>query len=578
MYVRPVPVAPRIARGRVAALMVFSLCHAVTPIVGAQERSNTIEEHPLEPADTSSPRATLRTFLKGTRDGWARALGRGSGPFARSQRRPATSRRALRCLNVGQVPPAQRDDAAREAAILLFDVLNRVAIPTLEEVPDKAEMKRRDRTRWRVPHTPITIARVEEGARAGEWLFTPETVDNARSYYRRTRHLPVKPGAVVDDGYRIYLGVSGRLIPASWLAALPDWAHGVYLEQTAWQWGGLLFVLMVSLLLASWVIRWSRLAPPGKRSSTRRALVGPLSLILIAGAALYVIDEQLNITGIVLVVLRHLLNSLSFVAMAWGAVLVGRLVVDTVHRSPRFHPKTLNEQFVRVSVRLLVFFTLAGIFAVWLHSLGVPVFGVIAGLGIGGIAIALGAQRTIENFFGAFTIFADRPVRVGDFCRFGDQMGTVESIGLRSTRIRTLERSVLTVPNAEFARFQLDNLALRDRMLMRTTLNLRLETTTEQLERVLRRVRELLIGDERVYDDPARVRLVAVGPLSLDLEIFAYIKTSNTNEFLAIREGLFMKILGVIEDAGTALAPPAVVQYNIEEEGLPTPRSTSGRD
>jgi MscS family membrane protein len=476
----------------------------------------------------------------------------------------------LTCLNVSQVPPAQRDDAAREAAILLFDVFNRIPIPPLEEVPDEPEMERRDGTRWRVPHTPITIARVEEGARAGEWLFTPETVDDARSYYRRTRHLPLKPDAVVRDGYRIYLGVSGWLIPASWLAALPDWAHEVYLEQTVWQWGGLLFVLAVLLSLALGVVRWSRRAPPRERPSAGRALIGPISLILILGAALYVIDEQLNITGIVLVVIRHLLNSLSFLAMAWGTLLVGRLVVDVVHRSPRFHPQTLNEQFVRVSVRLLVFFALAGIFAVWLHSLGVPVFGVIAGLGIGGIAIALGAQRTIENFFGAFTIFADRPVRVGDFCRFGDQMGTVESIGLRSTRIRTLERSVLTIPNAEFARFQLDNLALRDRMLMKTTLNLRLETTTEQLERVLRRVRELLIADERVYDDPARIRLVAVGPLSLDLEIFAYIKTSNTNEFLAIREELFMKVLGVIEEAGTALAPPAVVQYNVEEEDWPS--------
>jgi MscS family membrane protein len=134
-------------------------------------------------------------------------------------------------------------------------------------------------------------------------------------------------------------------------------------------------------------------------------------------------------------------------------------------------------------------------------------------------------------------------------------------IGLRATRIRTSERSVLTVPNAEFSRLQLENLAQRDKLPFKTTLNLRLETTSEQLQLVLYRVRGLLLENDDVDDESARVRLVTIGPLSLDIEIFAYIKTIDWNKFLAIREGLFLEILREVKDAARGLAPPAQIQY-----------------
>lgn len=241
---------------------------------------------------------------------------------------------------------------------------------------------------------------------------------------------------------------------------------------------------------------------------------------------------------------------------------MGRHIGDVIISTPRIQLGTLSAQFVRVSIRLVSFAVVLVIAAMWLNSLGIPVLGVVTGLGIGDIAVALAAQRTIENFFGALTLFADRPVRVGDLCRFGDKIGTVESIGLRATRVRTPERSVLTVPNAEFSRFQLENLTLRDRLLFKTILNLGLETTTDQLQLVLYRVRALLLEHDAVDDEPARIRLVAIGPVSLDLEIVAYVKTTDWNQFLSIREDIFLEILREVEEAGTALAPPVQIQYN----------------
>ncbi len=135
-----------------------------------------------------------------------------------------------------------------------------------------------------------------------------------------------------------------------------------------------------------------------------------------------------------------------------------------------------------------------------------PIVLLFAGLGVGGIAIALAAQKTIENLFGGITLYGDSPVRVGDFCRFGDKVGTVEEIGIRSTRVRTLDRTVVTIPNADFSNLQLENFAKRDRMRLFAMIGVRYETTPDQLRYILVEVRKLLYAHERVTADPARIR------------------------------------------------------------------------
>ena len=187
-----------------------------------------------------------------------------------------------------------------------------------------------------------------------------------------------------------------------------------------------------------------------------------------------------------------------------------------------------------------------------LANAGVNVTAAMAGLGVGGIAVALAAQKTIENLFGGMTLFADKPVRVGDFFRFGDQVGTVEQIGLRSTRVRTLDRTVLTVPNAEFSNLHLENFATRDRIRLHTILGVRYETSSEQLRYLLARLRELLLEHPRITEDPARVRFVGFGAYSLDLEIFAYVDTPDWNEFLQVREDIFLQIIDIVNESGSA--------------------------
>jgi MscS family membrane protein len=213
-----------------------------------------------------------------------------------------------------------------------------------------------------------------------------------------------------------------------------------------------------------------------------------------------------------------------------------------------------------------------------LDNFGFNVTALVAGLGVGGVAVALAAQKSIENLFGGVMLYADRPIRVGQFCRFGDKIGTVEEIGMRSTRVRTLDRTVVTVPNAEFSALQIENFARRDFIRLFTVLGLRYETTPEQLRHILVEIRRLLYAHPMVSNDPARIRFVGFGAYSLDLEIFAYVTTSDWAEFLGVREDIFLKIMDLVDASGTGFAFPSQTLYLGKDDGLDEDRARAAEE
>ncbi|MGP1397265.1 MAG: mechanosensitive ion channel family protein [Inquilinaceae bacterium] len=209
-----------------------------------------------------------------------------------------------------------------------------------------------------------------------------------------------------------------------------------------------------------------------------------------------------------------------------------------------------------------------------LRALGVDVTAGLAALGIGGLAIALGAQKLFENLIGSMTLIADRPVRVGDFCRFGDTLGTIEEIGIRSTRVRTLDRTVVTVPNGEFSSLQLENYSRRDRFWFHHTLGLRYETSPDQIRFLLQELRSVLYAHPKVDPDPARVRFVTFNAYSLDIEIFAYVYAVDYNDFLEIQEDLMLRCMDVVARSGTGFAFPSQTLYLGRDQGLNGQKTT----
>jgi MscS family membrane protein len=207
----------------------------------------------------------------------------------------------------------------------------------------------------------------------------------------------------------------------------------------------------------------------------------------------------------------------------------------------------------RQVTKLLVFlFAILSVLSVWGYNTST----ILAGLGVGGLAVALAAQKTIENLFGGISVIGDRPVLVGDVCRFGDRTGTVMHIGLRSTRIRTPDRTIISVPNSQFSSVALENISGRDKIWFHPTFNLRRDTTSDQLMKVLSSLTEILRGHAKIEAGPLPVRFVGVGAYSLDIDAVAYVTTADYDEFLALQQELLLKMLQAVEQAGTALAVP----------------------
>jgi MscS family membrane protein len=224
------------------------------------------------------------------------------------------------------------------------------------------------------------------------------------------------------------------------------------------------------------------------------------------------------------------------------------------------HPRTAQSVYV-LGRRLLkgVALLIAGLAG--LAAFGVDLTTTLAGLGIGGVALAFASQKTLENVFGGIFVLSDRSIVVGDFCRIGQYVGEVVDVGLRSMQLRTLNRTVVYVPNGTLATMEVENFSRRDKFLFNPTLALRYETAHAQLERIMGDLRQMLAADDRVENDAARVRLVRFGAYSLDVEVFSYVKAPDYPSFLAIQEELLTRVLNIVQAAGAAFAFPSQTMY-----------------
>jgi MscS family membrane protein len=213
----------------------------------------------------------------------------------------------------------------------------------------------------------------------------------------------------------------------------------------------------------------------------------------------------------------------------------------------------------------------ASIIAYGGQQLGLPIVGVLAGLGVGGLAVALAAQSSIENLIGGLNLYADRPIRVGDFCEYAGIQGHVEHIGLRSTRIRGLDRTVTSVPNSLLAKVHVTNFALRDQMLYRHTLDLRYETTTEQLRAVVNAISAYLNTNPVVLRNVAepRVRIIGFGDWSIKVEVYAYVATTQMPQFLLIQQDLNLAMIEILRNCGAEFAFPSNTLY-LTRDSIPS--------
>lgn len=536
-----------------------------------------VARHPLEFLDTSSPRATFESFLATTEESSRRFNEYYDSPSAATMAALFQMRsRSRDLLDLSEVPPVAREEQGVETFMLLWDVIARLPLPELNEIPGAAtDDESEPPMYWRIPNTGITIARVKEGPRAGEYLFSSDTVDRAQRFHDLVKELPYQRPVPMGDLTRVVQLVTGWMIPMVWVETLPEWTNTLVLGQVLWKWFAvlLLFGLATGVVIA--VFRWSRRR---RRNSSLRSYLRyispPLVILVLEPLLDYFTAIQINTSGTAAEAPFYLLEVAHGVALVWLIWLTVNWVAEVIIASPGIRPKSLNASLIHLTARTVGIVAILMLLFRVAYEVGIPVYGLVAGAGVGGLAVALAARSTLENFLGTLNLFADRPVRIGDFCRYGEdpsatwqRTGIVEEIGLRSTRIRGLDRTITTIPNADFANMHIVNLTERDRILFRPTLALRYETSFDQLRLVLVKLRELLLAHPRVTDDPARVRFAGFGQYSLNVEIFAYINTSDWNEFLSIQEDIDLRILKIIEKVGTGFAVPTRI-YLARDDGI----------
>ena len=200
-----------------------------------------------------------------------------------------------------------------------------------------------------------------------------------------------------------------------------------------------------------------------------------------------------------------------------------------------------------------------------LSELGFQVTSVLAGLGIGGLAFAFGAQKTVEHLFGSIAIGIDQPFRVGDFVAIEGVTGTVEAIGGRSTRVRTLDRTVVTFPNGKLAEARSESISARDRIRLHANLGLSYSTSAEQLRRVLAELEAALRAHPKIWPDTVLVRLTDFKDSALNVEVMAWFQTTDWNEFTAIRQALLLRFMEIVEQAGTSFPFPTRTVHLVRE-------------
>jgi MscS family membrane protein len=345
------------------------------------------------------------------------------------------------------------------------------------------------------------------------------------------------------------------------------------LELLGWQWMALPAAILVAAALGALLSRFSQalLGRATRHTPTPwdDAIVARMGKPLTVGWAIgsaFALLLPLQLPERAEALIQRWLKAAALVVFFWGLARAVDVARQMLANSTWIRQRPATRSLLQLGARIGQLFLIAiGVVAL-LSELGYPVASLVAGLGIGGVAVALAAQKTLENLFGALAIGADQPFREGDFVSAEGLTGTVESIGLRSTRIRTLDRTLISIPNGKLAELKLESFAVRDRLRLACTLGLVYETTEQQLRSVLAGIEAALRAHPKLWPEGVTVRFKEIGPSSLNLDINAWFDTINWDEFMLIREELLLSFLRIVEDAGSALALPTRTVHLVEPQ------------
>jgi MscS family membrane protein len=527
------------------------------------------------PILTNSPRSTLKSFLR-LRDELEqnlRSYWSAKSPELADQL-SMIRYSFIELLNLSSVPQKSRGEIGVDTTAYLLDILGRVELPDLESVPHEKPLGGDELpAKWRIPGTPIQIYRIDEGPREGEFLFNERTVIVAPNFLRRIEHLPLQTSLPITSWHQTIRQFTGPMIPAAVLRIVPQGMRDLWLGTPKWK---VIAVILIAVLAVPLLFVFHRVINRRKTANRigflLRRLLTPIAILVLVWSLRDFIQNQISVSGAFSTMVVVMATILIHAAALWFLWLVVLAFFESIVQARNIPEDSYSAHLWRLGARTIGIVGGLVIIGMAAQGLGLPLYSVLAGLGIGGLAVALAIRPTLENLIGGILLYLDQPVRVGDFCSFGDKTGTVEAIGVRSAKIRALDRTLITIPNAALADMQLINWAKCDRMLINATIGLRYETVNDQLRHVLVKFREMLHAHPKIHSDTVRVRLAGFGQSSLDIDVRIYALTRDWNEFFAIREDVLLRMGEIVKASGSSFAFPSQTLYMGRDGGLDSER------
>jgi MscS family membrane protein len=530
-------------------------------------------------ADTSSPRGTLTLFLGKTNEISERIRTTTYVDRADPELLSALTQ-ILRCLDLSDLPEYAREDYAAEAAACLKEILDRTPLPTAEQIPGPENLQSGDGepiAQWQIPNTKLSIARVLEGPRRGEYLFAPGTVLQAKKIYEEVKRQPYRSeGQPVSPGlYDWFLSAPGDPMIAAWVDWLPDGYQRRIFGLAIWQWLGVLIGTLVGFgfMYFAYRVGGTRSESVRERSLLKYwgSMSFPIVAMLVPLAFKHFAFRQLTLRGMPLYVAEFSANLVFLTALIVVIMGLSSRLADSVVALPKFRSREVDPTLIRIIFRVLGIVAAAIVFLEGGMYLGFPLTTLLASAGLGGLALAFSAQGMLKGLFGTVTILLDRPFRVGDRIIAKGQDGFVEDIGLRSTKLREYHTGhLISIPNDQMADTEIENIGRRKCICRMTDLHIPIDTSRHKVEQAIKAIRSILENHEGMDpDQPPRVYFNEFNQDSFNIRIICWFTPPNLWDYYAFCEEVNLEIFREFEEQAIQFSLPLRHSYwkHDEEQG-----------
>lgn len=577
----------------------------------------------LKPVETESPQSVIQGLMENVNAAYSLVMETeaaiGSKPptmsieEAREVEHEANQflERAAATLDLSQTAKSTKQDLGLETVLLLKEIIDRIGLPPLDMIPDSnmidSERQRRGDSfsgpiRWKYPGTNIEIVEIMEGGRQGQFLFSSESVATIKEFYETIKDLPYQPdysGLVTEyqsparsiGFYDYYITSPGYLIPSvsylgQFVERLPDGLKTMYSGQTVWQW--LALFVIAALAVLGLLIFWRLLFPinidrPEANQMWRRVV---FNLVVVA-ILLYLrdfLDLQINITGQPLAIINAVMGTMSWALIATAVFFFGKGLAESMINSPKIDPESLKASYLHATLGIVSFVAMVLVFTYGLSQVGVSLIPLVAGLSVGSLAVALAVRPTLENIIGSFIIFIDKPFRVGHRVNVLGQNGTIESIGLRSTRIRLLTGHQTSIPNCKIVDQEIENIGRRPFIRRRFNVTITYDTAPDMIVHAVELLRDIVSvpETERGNDDsphpneainideyPPRVYFNDLNADSLNLVVFYWYHPADYWGYLEHANWINLRIMERFNEEGIDFAFPTQTLHLAGDEKRP---------